>query len=78
MYSPLVFTLLEQYLVPETVCAETGLCPPPPSHPHTWTCWLLDGWLGDMLRKVGFLPHEPGHGQDAVRKMEFEPRMPVQ
>ncbi|GLI59307.1 hypothetical protein VaNZ11_001161 [Volvox africanus] len=81
MYSPLVFTVLEQYLVPETVCAETGLCPPPPSHPRSWKCWLLDGWLGDVLRKLGlggFLSHEHGHGQDAVHKMEFEPRMPVQ
>ncbi|PNW87014.1 hypothetical protein CHLRE_02g105200v5 [Chlamydomonas reinhardtii] len=30
MYAPLVFTLLEQYLVPDTLCAQTGMCPPPP------------------------------------------------
>ncbi len=29
MYAPLVFTLLEQYLVPDTLCAQTGMCPPP-------------------------------------------------
>ncbi|KAG2484608.1 hypothetical protein HYH03_016562 [Edaphochlamys debaryana] len=30
MYAPLVFTLLQQYLVPDTICAQTGMCPPPP------------------------------------------------
>ncbi|GIL71502.1 hypothetical protein Vretimale_2616 [Volvox reticuliferus] len=82
MYSPLVFTLLEEYLVPETVCAETGLCPPPSSHPRSWKCWLLDGWLGDVLMKLGLgglLPHhERNHGQDAVHEMKDEPRMSVQ
>ncbi|GFR40064.1 hypothetical protein Agub_g604 [Astrephomene gubernaculifera] len=31
MYAPLVFQLLEQYLVPDAVCAQTGMCPPPPA-----------------------------------------------
>lgn len=34
-YAVLVFSLAEQYLVPDTLCVQLGMCPPPPGYAAT-------------------------------------------
>ncbi|KXZ44347.1 hypothetical protein GPECTOR_69g440 [Gonium pectorale] len=74
VYAPLVFSLLEQYLVPDQLCAQTGMCPPPPHpgrggeevpphplshpHPHGPLGWLLDGLVG-IAQRIGLMPPPP-------------------
>lgn len=75
VYAPLVFSLLEEYLVPDTLCAQIGMCPPAgmafmplvpldgpaPTDPHGGGHGGFLGWLHHLLSRVmGGCSHHGG------------------
>lgn len=66
VYAPVVFSVLAQYLAPDTVCVQIGVCPPP-SALHQVVEQMLDSVIMHMKAAVGNLIQVEHHAVDKSR-----------